>query len=455
MSGKNPLGQSKESQAYEGINIIVPVGGWSLVKSKRDATSNDKKYPVGSLWVNTVLNNIWILTSAPGNWVQLINAGSFILDVANGGTGVATLTAHGVVIGEGTSPVAVTAAGTNGQVIIAATGADPAFATVTSSNSSVTFTTGANALGLTVTQATTTQLGGAETATDAEAISAASTTVVLTPSNLAALTATNLAALNATAAQAQALSSNAVFITPADLASYFAGTNITFNESPILQSNATTGAAPSGATGAVNLMMCQGGEIMQQYIIGAGQTIIAPRMGTTGLLTSLDLTATEGAEYNFGINANNKHQYTIGTSPAFYIEVVVNAADVGGLDPFAIGFRREQANSQTFTDYTDFAAIGARNTTAADVIVLQTDLNNGGEIYTNTTNTWTDGQTKTLKVLVSGAGVVTYTIAGIAPVVTAAFTFDSGDIVTPFIRHEFGAATPGALNLISVKIGFQ
>jgi hypothetical protein len=60
MSGKNPLGLSKEPQAYEGINISVPVGGWAMNRAKRDPTVNDKKsssglpYPGGSLWLNTV-----------------------------------------------------------------------------------------------------------------------------------------------------------------------------------------------------------------------------------------------------------------------------------------------------------------------------------------------------------------------------------------------------------------
>jgi len=233
-------------------------------------------------------------------------------------------------------------------------------------------------------------------------------------------------------------------------------TGITFSQSPILQSAANTGAAPSGATGDVNVMMIQGGLVMEQFILGAGQTIIAPRMTSTGLLTSLDLTNAEGAEYNFGAAlSNSPFAFTIGTSPAFYIELAVNAADVGGLDPFVVGFRKAQANAATFTDYTDFATIGARATTAADVIVLQTDLNNAGETITNTTDAWTDGQTKTLKVLVSAAGVVTYTIDGLAPTVTAAFTFDNADVVVPFIRHEFGATTPGAINWVSLAIGFQ
>ncbi len=459
MSGKNPLGNGREPQSYEGINIVVPVGGWQLIKSVRAPTTNDKKYPIGSIWINTVTSTSYQLVTVPGIWTILGSAAGGDIQTLTGGSGgailptagnitlagtanqiattgagstitwslvgpytPATYTAHGVLLGEGTSSIVATAAGTNGQVLVGSTGADPVFATLSSANSSVTYTTGAGTLALAVTQATTTQLGGGETATNAEAQAMSSTTVLLTPSNLASVNASS---------------------------------NITFSQSPILQSNATTGAAPTGSTGDVNLMLLEDGSMMQQFILGAGQTIIAPRMGTTGLLTSLDLTNAEGAEYNFGVNPNNKHQYTIGTSAAFYIELAVNGADIGGLDPFVVGFRKEQANQATFTSYTDFATIGARSTTAADVVVLQTDLNNAGEVITNTTDAWTDGQTKTFKVLVSAAGVVTYTINGLAPTVTAAFTFDNGDVVTPFIRHTFGAATPAAINWVSLKIGFQ
>lgn len=351
------------------------------------------------------------------------HVGVIPLIVARGGTGQATLTDHGVLVGSGAAAVDALVAGTDGQVLVGDSGADPVFATLSSADTSVTFAVGAGTLDLTVTQATTAQLGGAQTATNAEAQDKTSTTVILTPSNLASLDA---------------------------------GTNIRFTESPALQSAATTGAAPTGATGDVNLMVLQGGEIMEQFILGAGQTIIAPRMSATGLLTSLDLTNAEGAEYNFGAaRSNSKHAYTIGTSPAFYIELQVTAADIGGLDPFFVGFRIVQANAATFTDYTDFAAIGARATTAADVAVIGTDLNNAGEVFTNTTDAWTDGQTRTFRVNVSAAGVVTYLINGVAPTVTAAFTFDNADVVVPFIRHTFGAANPAAIDWITLKIGLQ
>lgn len=50
------------------------------------------------------------------------------VSVPNGGNGVATLAAHGVVVGNGTSPVNVTGAGTSGQVFTSnGASADPSF----------------------------------------------------------------------------------------------------------------------------------------------------------------------------------------------------------------------------------------------------------------------------------------------------------------------------------------
>jgi hypothetical protein len=70
MSGKNPLGSGKEPQSYEGINIIVPVGGWQFVRAKQDPTISNTKFPVGTLWVNTVTQNVWINTQGGGIWKQ-------------------------------------------------------------------------------------------------------------------------------------------------------------------------------------------------------------------------------------------------------------------------------------------------------------------------------------------------------------------------------------------------
>lgn len=234
------------------------------------------------------------------------------------------------------------------------------------------------------------------------------------------------------------------------------GDNIIVQGSPIVQSALTSGAAPTGATGDVNLVMFQEGIVMEEFVLGAGQTIIAPRMTATGLTISGDLTATEGYEYNFGAARNNsRHAFTIGTSAAFYFKASLYVADVTGGEPYMFGFRKVEANNATLTNYTDYTMIGLDNVTSPGNVCLKTELNSGGTTNTNTTDAWADGFPRTLTVLVSAAGVVTYLINGVAPTVTAAFTFDNGDIVVPFIRIEHGAAAPGLVSLINMEIGYQ
>lgn len=234
------------------------------------------------------------------------------------------------------------------------------------------------------------------------------------------------------------------------------GIDITLRQSPLLQSNATTGAAPTGATGDVNLMYLQEGVIMEQFILGAGQTIIAPRMTSTGLNIALDQVDNEGAEYNFGAaRANSKHAFTIGTSAAFRMDVTLTVADVSGCEPLLIGFRKSEANNATITSYTDYACIGLDNVAVVGNVVISTELNAGGTTNTNTTDAWADTASHKLSVLVSAAGVVTYLIDDVAPSATAAFTFDNADVVCPFIHFLNGADVAGNVELQALKVGFQ
>lgn len=234
-------------------------------------------------------------------------------------------------------------------------------------------------------------------------------------------------------------------------------TNIeSFNVDPILQSNANTGAAPTGATGDYNIMYCQNGVTMTQFILGAGQTIIAPRLEDDGLLISLDLANSEGAEYYFGHTTRSRHAFTIGTDAAFFVEATFKVADCGTSDPLWLGFRKLGAPDGDYTNYTDAAFIGLRDTTGADTIVIGDNLNGAGYTYTDTTDDWLDGETHTLRVNVAEDGVVTYLIDGAAPTATHALTFDDTDVVIPCIHHLFAAGgSPAAIHLQDFKCGYQ
>lgn len=91
--------------------------------------------------------------------INTVGTGSITI-VGNPGTHTLTtqltgLTNHSVQVGAGTATLTQLTVGTNGQVLIGATAADPAFATLTSSDGSITFSTGANTLSLQVAGGTT------------------------------------------------------------------------------------------------------------------------------------------------------------------------------------------------------------------------------------------------------------------------------------------------------------
>ncbi len=109
-------------------------------------TSNQDNYSIGQI-VYTPIHNptAFYIYRGGGVWVEFVTSGGDIFSIIGtapiaastvagvstismtGPANVNTLTAHGVVIGEGTSPMAATAVGATGQVLIGSTGADPAF----------------------------------------------------------------------------------------------------------------------------------------------------------------------------------------------------------------------------------------------------------------------------------------------------------------------------------------
>lgn len=236
---------------------------------------------------------------------------------------------------------------------------------------------------------------------------------------------------------------------------FSSGTDLTVTQSPIMQSNANTGAAPTGVNGDVNLMYLQDGCLMEQFIIGT-QTIIAPRMNANGLNLALDNTAAEGSEYNFGARNNAKHAYTIGTSAAFFIEATIYVEDYSACDPLMVGFRKVEANNATLASYTDYACIGINQATSAANATILSELNSGGQTATNTTDALAaEPNSFSVKVLVSAAGVVTFEVDGSAASVAPSYTFDNGDVVMPFIHFLQGADVTTDVDLQNLKIGFQ
>lgn len=210
------------------------------------------------------------------------------------------------------------------------------------------------------------------------------------------------------------------------------------------------GTVASGATGATNILVL-GRNVFTYHIKGAGQTLIVPTIAADGLLVSHDLTVDEGAEYTNGITSRCPVAFTVGTDGAFFFKCRLKIADVSGTDDCAVGFRKAEAFQAAIDNYDEMAALNV----ISGNITIETILNNAATTSTDTTDDWTDGQTKTLEVYVSAAGVVTYKIDNAAPTATAAFSFDAGEVVVPFFYFLHDATSPGAIHLVSWEVGFQ
>lgn len=220
-----------------------------------------------------------------------------------------------------------------------------------------------------------------------------------------------------------------------------------FEQDPVCTKKA--GGAPAGATGEEDAM-CLGRNMFEYHILGAGQTILAPSLVATGLLVSLDQVDNEGAEYSQGILARSKSAFVVGTDE-FYFKCKLSIADISGADEVAVGFRKAEAYQADIDGYDEMAVLNV----ISGNITVETILNNGATDVTDTTDDWTDGQTKTLEVYVSKAGVVTFKVDGAAPTVTAAFTFDDAEVVIPFFHLLHATTTPGDVILQEWECGLQ
>lgn len=221
-----------------------------------------------------------------------------------------------------------------------------------------------------------------------------------------------------------------------------------FDAAPMCGAKLGAGAA-TGTAGDENLMVLNN-SILEYHMLGT-QTIVAPSFGTNGLNVSLDQTANDGAEFCLGINAHNKGARIVGTDAAFFAKMQFSIADVSGLDECAFGFRKVEAYQATLDGYDEMAAL---NCISGD-INIETIINAGTNVTTDTTDNWADLAIHTFEVYVSAAGVVTYKIDGIAPTVTAAFTFDDGEVVVPFFYFLHDTDVGGDLSLISFECGLQ
>lgn len=114
--------------AYLGVRATNPP---NLIQSTANPGSSNRKYPIGTLWVNTVLNTVWMLSGFSSGvpvWTELDNssgAGIFTsltvsgTSALNGNTSVTgSLTASGTISGQSLAATAGGVLVTNGDIAL-------------------------------------------------------------------------------------------------------------------------------------------------------------------------------------------------------------------------------------------------------------------------------------------------------------------------------------------------
>lgn len=213
------------------------------------------------------------------------------------------------------------------------------------------------------------------------------------------------------------------------------------------------GGAATGAAGDNNVLFTAFGQY-EWNVIGT-QTILAPSLDAFGLNLVQDATSGDGIELTMGKTALSPMAFTINQDAAFFLQAVFTSEDASGTNPLIIGFRKVQAFNATLSTYTDFVSIGIVGTANPNTVKIQTQLNTGGVVTTDTTQTVADGVVTQLKIKVSSTGVVTYELNYQPPVVVAAFQFTSGNIVIPFIRFTEAADVTTQASINYLECGFQ
>jgi hypothetical protein len=198
-----------------------------------------------------------------------------------------------------------------------------------------------------------------------------------------------------------------------------------------------------------------------------------PATDTSGTVAGLNLQGDAATADNTGLEIvfggsqfGGYGACTIGTH-AMTFDATFHSVDWTDQDAVTIGFRKAQefdtshggilAAASGDPGYTDFCAFGVQS---ADDVQIATALNDGSRTYTDSLDATAVSANHRFKISVTSGGVVTYQHIGAAvmdagtlaaPSTTAAFTFDDGDTVVPYLIVQ-STNQNSAILLKSLKI---
>ena len=201
----------------------------------------------------------------------------------------------------------------------------------------------------------------------------------------------------------------------------------------------------------------------------ATPAVVTPFQSVDGLELK-PVAAADALEITNGITALSKAAYTVGSfddvDKKIFFEINVNIDDITDVSEISFGLRTAVAYQAAVNSYDTYATFNIGG--AADGrIDIETELNGAGLATTDTTEPdIADGEAIRLRIEMDNAGVCKFLLSQTAadstaaallalaePAITATFTFDSGDVVIPFVFLDTETGDPG-VSISSWTVGY-
>lgn len=199
----------------------------------------------------------------------------------------------------------------------------------------------------------------------------------------------------------------------------------------------------------------------------ATPAVVTPFQSTAGLEIK-PVAAADALEITNGTTSLSKAAYTVGSFPGnktIFFEANILIDDISDVSEVGFGWRKAEAYVAAVDTYDEMATfnIGADSD---GQIEIHTILNNGATAEVDTTETdWADGKAYKLRIEVNNAGLCTFLITAAAasaaaaelltpavPTVTATYSFDSAEVIVPFLFLDTETGDPG-VSVSSWKCG--
>jgi hypothetical protein len=190
----------------------------------------------------------------------------------------------------------------------------------------------------------------------------------------------------------------------------------------------------------------------------ASPAVIAPHQSADGLEMK-PVAAADALEITNGTTALSPQAYVVGSfnksdAKEIFFQCTIKIDDISDVTEMSMGWRKAEAYQAAVDDYDELASFNVGQDGDGQ-IEIHTILNGGTTSETDTTLTdWANGGEHTLEIRVTNGGVCTFFYDGAEPTVTTAFTFDSGEVILPYLFLDTETGDPG-VSISAWKCGYR